>query len=105
MSSPDTDLDQSAGQIIVMRLYVAGEAPNSQRALTTLRSLCEECLQTEQYEIEVIDILDDPLRALNDNILVTPTLLKLAPLPTSEIIGDLSNRASVLLALGIREPH
>lgn len=93
------------GQLIELRLYIAGEAPNSQRAVNTLRSLCEELLQPEQYQIEVIDILDNPLRAINDKILVTPTLLKLAPLPTSQIIGDLSNRASVLLALGIREPR
>ena len=101
MSINSTDPQDLTSRVIIMRLYIAGEAPNSQRALTTLHRLCEEFLDADQYQLEIIDILEDPLRALKDRILVTPTLLKLAPLPSSQIIGDLSNHATVLLALGI----
>jgi circadian clock protein KaiB len=105
LSNIDTNLGQLNTEMIIMRLYIAGEAPNSQRAMNRLQSLCAEYLKAEQYRIEIVDILEDPLRALSDRILVTPTLLKLAPPPTSQIIGDLSDTAYVLLALGIPEKH
>ena len=86
-----------------MRLYVAGESPHSQNALYSLQNICNQYLQEDQYQLEIVDVLEYPLRALDDNILVTPTLLKLAPLPASQMIGDLSNRTRVLLALGIKD--
>ena len=84
------------------RLYVAGESPNSVRAIANLGSICRECLPNA-HTIEIVDVLDEPLRPLGDGILVTPTLVKLSPLPVSKIMGDLNERAKVLLALGIEE--
>jgi circadian clock protein KaiB len=89
-------------QIIRFRLYIAGNAPNSVRAVANLRDICEEYLP-DQHEIEIIDVLADPLRALTEGILLTPTLLKVAPPPGWQMAGDLSAKAHVLLALGMKE--
>lgn len=89
-------------EVFIFSLYIVGTAPNSLRALVNLRAICTKYLP-EQYQIQVIDILDDPLRALSDNVLLTPTLIKLAPLPETRIVGNLNDHLSVLLALGISE--
>jgi len=86
--------------IVVLRLYIAGEASNSKSALANLKAICQEYLG-DRYQLEIVDILDEPLRALADGILVTPTLLKLSPSPVEKIIGNLSEREKVLLALGL----
>lgn len=83
---------------VVLRLYIAGDAANSLRALDNLRVLCEDSFP-EGTEVEVIDVLDDPLSALQEGILVTPTLVKLSPGPRQQVVGDLSNRALVLCAI------
>ncbi len=84
----------------VFRLYVADETPNSARAMANLQSICQEHLQG-RYRLEVVDILQEPLRALSEGVLVTPTLVRLSPLPVRKIVGDLSEPATVLLALGL----
>jgi circadian clock protein KaiB len=83
-----------------LRLYVAGGAPNSVRAIANLAAICKEHLQSA-FKLEIIDVLKFPLRALADGVLVTPHLAKLSPTPTAKIVGNLSDRASVLSALGI----
>jgi len=88
--------------IIELRLYIAGESPNSLRAVANLKAICEDCLPG-QHRLEVVDILDDAMRPIEDGILVTPTLLKVAPMPLQRIIGDLNDRNQVLLALGMEE--
>lgn len=80
-------------------LYVAGTAPNSVAALGNLRALCRDQLDGA-CEIEVIDVLAEPGRALDDGIIVTPTLVRIDPGPPVYVVGDLSDLASVLLALG-----
>lgn len=95
---PDSDGDE----LIVFRLYIASGAPNSMRAQTTLRRLCENHLRGH-YRIEIVDVLEEPRRALNDNVLVTPALVKVAPLPSWQMTGDLSASSKILLALGIDE--
>jgi circadian clock protein KaiB len=83
-----------------LRLYVTGSAPNSQAALTHVHAL----RATLQFaEVEVIDVLVWPERALDDDVLVTPTLMKLSPLPACRIVGDLSDWRSVLSSLGVLE--
>ena len=94
-----TELSENSGTIR-LRLYIAGHAPNSARALTNLEPICEE-YGKDRFEIDVIDVLDDPLRALEDRVLVTPTLIKLSPEPVIQIAGDLSRRYDVLHALGL----
>jgi circadian clock protein KaiB len=82
------------------RLYVADSTKNSDAASANLKALCREYLE-DRYDIEIVDILRDPDRALDDGILMTPTLIKLWPLPVRRIVGTLSQTAPVLAALGI----
>ena len=84
----------------VFRLYLAGGAPNSVRALANLYALCRTHFP-ESHRIEVIDVLQEPLRALREAILVTPTLVKVSPAPSMQIIGNLSDEEEVLRALGL----
>jgi circadian clock protein KaiB len=83
---------------LVLRLYVAGHAPNSLRAIANTQAICDEHF-TSGYELEIVDLLEDPRRALADGIIVTPTLLKLWPLPIQRVIGTLSDTSRVLLTL------
>lgn len=82
-----------------LRLYVAGAAPNSVAALANIKAICADHFAT-MHQIEVVDVLADPERGLTDGIIVTPTLLKLHPPPSQRLIGNLSDTAQVLLALG-----
>jgi circadian clock protein KaiB len=91
----------AARPAIVMRLYVASSAPNSVRAIANLAAICEEYLKG-QFKLEVIDVLEYPRRALADGIRVTPSLTKVSPSPATRIVGNLSDKSSVLHALGIK---
>ncbi len=84
-----------------LRLYIAGNTPKSNLALTNLKKYCEEHLK-DKYTIEVIDLLTHPQLAEGDQILAVPTLVKKVPEPIRKIIGDLSNEAKVLVGLNIR---
>lgn len=86
--------------VLNLRLYVAGKSPNSVQALNNLRSICQELLADDSWQLEVVDIFSNPKRALEDMILVTPTLLKLGT-PDVRIVGDLSQREKVLAALDL----
>ena len=88
--------------VVVMRLYIANNAPNSRRAVANLAAICKEHLE-DNFKLEIVDVLEYPLRALDDGILVTPSLTKLSPLPAAKIVGNLSDKNSVLHALGIKE--
>ncbi len=81
-----------------LRLYVAGNAPNSLRATGNAKAICEEYFHG-RYELEVVDMIEFPRRALADGIIVTPTLLKLTPLPVQRVIGNLSDTDRVLMVL------
>jgi circadian clock protein KaiB len=84
----------------ILKLYVAGNTPNSMRALKTLRDI----LDTEfrgVYALKVIDVLKNPQLAEEDKILATPTLAKILPPPVRRIIGDLSDRERVLIGLDL----
>ena len=85
---------------ISLRLYVAGNAPNSLRATANAKAICNAHFPA-RYELEIVDLLKFPRRALEDGIIVTPTLLKLLPLPVQRVIGDLSDTSQLLLALGV----
>ena len=82
------------------RLYVAGNTHNSDQALSNLKALCLAYLP-DRHAIEVIDIVREPDRALVDGIFMTPTLIKLGPLPGRRIVGTLSQSQPVLQALGL----
>ena len=82
------------------RLYVAGDAETSRAAIEALNALCAEHLQ-DRHEIEIVDVFREPRRALSEGILMTPTLLKLAPAPVRRVVGTLANTELVLQALGL----
>ena len=86
--------------VMQLRLYVAGDAPNSVAARTNLRRLLETC-EPGSFTLEIIDCLKEPMRALQDGVLVTPTLVRFEPLPKQTIVGTLSELARVTAALGV----
>ncbi len=89
-----------AKKTYVLKLYVAGNTPNSARALKTLKSILEQDFQGV-YALKVIDVLKNPQLAEEDKILATPTLSKVLPPPVRKIIGDLSDREKVLIGLDL----
>jgi circadian clock protein KaiB len=84
----------------ILRLYVTGMTPRSARAVTNLRTICDEYLEG-QYDLEVIDIYQQPVLTKGEQIIAAPTLIKKLPLPMRRIIGDMSNRERVLLGLDL----
>ncbi|HEY3277451.1 MAG TPA: circadian clock KaiB family protein [Syntrophorhabdaceae bacterium] len=86
-----------------LRLYVAGQTQKSLAAFSNLKKICEEHLEGK-YQIEVIDLMENPKLAEGDQILAIPTLVRKLPEPIKKIIGDLSNMDRVLVGLDLREP-
>jgi circadian clock protein KaiB len=84
-----------------LRLYVAGQTPKSLAAFANLKQICEEHL-AGKYQIEVIDLLQNPQLARGDQIIAVPTLVRKLPEPVRKIIGDLSNTERVLVGLQLR---
>ncbi|GJL49327.1 circadian clock KaiB family protein [Candidatus Nitrospira salsa] len=84
-----------------LRLYVAGQTPKSLVAISNLRKICQEHLEGK-YTIEVIDLLQKPELAREDQVVAIPTLVRKLPLPLRRIIGDLSNTERVLIGLQLR---
>ena len=82
------------------RLYVAGDAPNSNRASANLKALCSR-LVPGRCDIEVVDVFREPKRALADRVFMTPTLIKLGPGPVRRIVGTLSDSRALMNALGL----
>lgn len=82
----------------LLRLYMAGNGPNSQKALANLQSLCQEHLEG-RFTIETVDVVEDFQAAVKNNILVTPALILVAPLPQVTVLGNLSDLPKVLAAL------
>lgn len=99
IETSDTDSVVAEGdEFWSLRLYVAGQSPKSLRAFANLKKLCEEHL-TGCYEIEIIDVVEDPSLAQGDDIVAIPTLVRRLPEPLRKIIGDLSNTERVLISL------
>lgn len=84
-----------------LRLYIAGNTPKSNAALTNLKKYCEQHL-CDVYTLEVIDLLQHPQLAAGDQILAIPTLVRKVPVPIRKIIGDLSNEEKVLVGLDLK---
>ena len=85
----------------VLRLFVAGINPKSKIAIENLRELCEEYLK-DQYELEVIDIYQQPIFAKEGKIVAAPTLIKELPLPIRRFVGDLSDKKKLLIGLDLK---
>jgi len=84
-----------------LRLYIAGATPKSMTALANLKKICEEYLPGK-YQLEVIDLLENPRLAAGDQILAIPTLVRKLPEPMTKIIGDLSDVERVLVGLDLQ---
>jgi circadian clock protein KaiB len=83
-----------------LRLYITGMTPRSARAIANLREICETHLKG-RYQLEVIDIYQQPEKARDGQVLATPTLIKLLPQPLRRIVGDLSRKERILLGLDL----
>lgn len=84
-----------------LRLYIAGQTPNSIVAIANLKELCEDKLKGK-YLIEVIDLLEKPQLAKGDQIIAIPTLVRRLPPPVKKIIGNLSKTESVIVGLDLQ---
>jgi len=84
----------------LLKLYVTGRTPRSEKAIANLRRICDEELHG-QYEMQIIDVLEHPQLAEDEKILATPTLIKRLPPPLRRVIGDLSDTEKVLLGLDV----
>ena len=109
--SPDTKKTESTEEFekgieargnekYVLRLYVTGMTPKSINAIQNIRKICEENLKG-RYELEVIDIYQQPEYAKKEDILAAPTLIKKLPLPLRKFIGDMSNEEKILVGLNL----
>ena len=92
--------DSAAPERYLLRLYVTGTTANSIRAIANLKKICEEHLP-DGYDLEVIDLYQQPHLASSDGIIAVPTLVKRAPQPLKRIIGDMSDTGRVLHGLNL----
>ena len=81
-----------------LRLYIAGTSPNSVRALANTKAICNQHFAAS-HELEIVDVITQPLIGLADGIIVTPTLIRLSPIPVRKVIGNLDDMTHVLTAL------
>jgi circadian clock protein KaiB len=86
--------------VYVMRLFVTGASPNSARAISNLKKICEEYLK-DRYELEIIDVYQQPSVAVDEQVIALPMLIKKAPGMERKLIGDMSDKPKVLRGLGI----
>jgi len=93
----------AAASLYVLRLYVTGKTPSSLRAIAGVREVCERHL-AGRYHLQVIDIYQQPALADEDQIIVTPTLVRKSPAPLRRIVGALSDRDRLLAGLDLPSP-
>ena len=86
----------------VLKLYVTGTTPASQRAISRVRDICERYLQN-RYQLDVIDIYQLPALAKDEQIIATPTLIKVLPAPLRRFIGDLTRAEKILFGMDVRK--
>ena len=98
----ESGTSKTGEQKYILRLYVTGVTPKSTRAIQTIKRFCEEHLRG-RYDLEVIDIYQQPTLAKGEQIIAAPTLIRKLPLPLRRFIGDLSNTERILLGLDLRE--
>jgi circadian clock protein KaiB len=95
-----TKREKSEDSEYVLRLFITGVTPNSVRAVNNIREICEEHLQG-RYSLQIIDVFQEPELAQAQQLIALPLLVKKLPLPERKLIGDLSQTAKVLTALGL----
>lgn len=97
----ERSLAQPTQERYVLRLYISGMTPAATRAVENIKSICEEHL-AGRYDLEIVDIYQQPVLAKDEQILAAPTLIKKLPEPLRRIIGDLSKKDRVLLGLDLK---
>jgi circadian clock protein KaiB len=90
-----------AAEKYLLRLYVTGMTPRSTAAIQNIKSICEQHL-LDRYELEIIDVYQQPVLAQGEQIIAAPTLIKDLPLPLRRFIGDMSQTEKILLGLDLR---
>ena len=90
----------SMRQKYIFKLYICGNTIDSYRAINNLHLICREQL-IDEFFVEIIDVLKEPLKAEEDKIIATPTLIKKSPLPLQCFVGDMSNKMQILLSLNL----
>jgi len=121
VSAPDPDVPPDAGSVpatgdgaasaaagdrYVLRLYVTGMTPRSTQAIKNLQAICDEYLEG-RYDLDIIDIYQQPVLAKGEQIVAAPTLIRKLPLPMRRLVGDMSKREHVLMGLDlvtVRDP-
>lgn len=86
--------------IYKLRMYVTGASPNSAKAISNIKNICDEHL-SGKYDLEIIDIYQEPLIAQREQVVAIPMLVKSSPLPLKRLIGDMSDKEKVLSAFGL----
>ncbi|UOA08454.1 circadian clock KaiB family protein [Methylobacter sp. S3L5C] len=95
-------LQETDQEHYILRLYVAGMTPNSQRAIANVQNICQQHLQG-RFELDIIDIYQQPIFAKEGQIVAAPTLVKELPTPLRKFIGDLSQTERILAGLDLRK--
>src|SRR5205807_9973081 len=99
-AAQDSVSEESADRKFLLRIYVTWQNPRYIKSIDNLKRFCEEHLRG-RYEIEVIDIYQQPALAAENQIIAAPTLIKRLPLPLRRLVGDLSNQERVLSGLDL----
>jgi circadian clock protein KaiB len=97
-----TELLKIVSSRYILKLYIAGQSPKSVNAIANIKKICEENMKG-RYELDVIDLYQQPQLAQGEQIIAIPTLIRKLPPPLRRIIGDLSNTERVLVGLDIRK--
>jgi len=84
----------------ILKLYVTGMTPRSMKAITNIKEICEEHLK-DRYELEIVDIFQQPVLAKGEQIIAAPTLIKKLPFPLRRFIGDMSDQEKILIGLDL----
>jgi circadian clock protein KaiB len=100
---PAEPLPGAAGQRFHFQLYITGNTARSAQAVANLRTLCEEHL-AGRYELEVIDLYQEPARAAAGQIVASPTLIKILPKPLMRMVGNLADREHLMIKLNLTDP-
>lgn len=87
-------------EFYILRLFVSGTSPNSVRAINNLQIICESHLK-DRYELEIIDVHQQPLLVQSEDVAAVPMLIKKSPAPKRRMVGDMSEEDKVLKGLGI----
>ena len=100
MSAKNKIILKSGDDKLSLKLFVTGASPNSAKAISNLKDICEKYFEN-RYELEIIDVYQQPTKASEEQIIALPMLLKFLPPPIKRFIGDLSDTKKVLKGLGI----